>query len=316
MVDPVRCTGIAESVRTVVRGLFRLAACAIAVTTAISSLPALAGDRNNPVNVGPVVPQMSPGMRNSWKQDNIVAASIPAAASTAGGAGSVPPSNGTSNIILLPSATAGVAPGSAPAVPAGSATGVGMSKVEAGTSGPGSKALPVKAIENGPGMNPAVAASSDAAVSLITGANGKLVLAPGQSVEIADPRTPGLRVVITAPAHQSLDISKIVANMERSGIYAALSARADMPRANNVKLVSDGRVLLTSTGKHPSRDSDYRHRRKDDSERDISAASGQVRASDAVKQEIGADRDATSRTGDPVLSNTTKRDSHKSGVCS
>ena len=88
---------------------------------------------------------------------------------------------------------------------------------------------------------------------MISGANGQLWLAAGQSVEIADPGSPDLRVVVTAPRHQSLDIGKIVANTERSGIYAALAARAGPPRANGVTLAADGRMMLTSTGNSGTR---------------------------------------------------------------
>ncbi len=60
-------------------------------------------------------------------------------------------------------------------------------------------------------------------------------------------------MVVTAHGHQSLDIGKIVANTERSGIYAALAEGAGPPRANGVTLASDGRVMLTSNGNRGSR---------------------------------------------------------------
>ena len=82
---------------------------------------------------------------------------------------------------------------------------------------------------------------------LMTTSKGETLLAPGRSIELADPGTPDLRVVVTAPENQSLDVGKIVAGSGRMGIYAGLGMRASVQLADSAVVTAGGRVRLVST---------------------------------------------------------------------
>ena len=55
---------------------------------------------------------------------------------------------------------------------------------------------------------------------------GELLVAPGRSVEIADLRWPNLRVQLTAPRHQALNLSKLIANENR--MFSAVVANSSV----------------------------------------------------------------------------------------
>ncbi len=57
---------------------------------------------------------------------------------------------------------------------------------------------------------------------VITSPGGDVVLAAGQSVDLADSNDPDVRVVISAPGSQALNVGKVVAESGRVGIYGAL----------------------------------------------------------------------------------------------
>ena len=54
---------------------------------------------------------------------------------------------------------------------------------------------------------------------VITSPNGEVILAAGKSVELVNPASPDVRVELTAPENQALNVGQIVASAGRVGIY-------------------------------------------------------------------------------------------------
>ncbi len=76
---------------------------------------------------------------------------------------------------------------------------------------------------------------------------GEVVLAAGNSVELVNPGTPNLRVEITAPDNQAVNLGQISAASGRVGIYAGLVNHSGSIRADSAELGADGRIVLTAT---------------------------------------------------------------------
>ena len=57
---------------------------------------------------------------------------------------------------------------------------------------------------------------------IITSPKGEIILAAGRSVEIVDAGTPSLRVQITAPDNEAVNLGQIVASAGKIGIYGGL----------------------------------------------------------------------------------------------
>jgi filamentous hemagglutinin family protein len=87
-------------------------------------------------------------------------------------------------------------------------------------------------------VGPAVANSG-----VITSPNGDVVLAAGNQVELVNPGTPNLRVEITAPENQAVNLGSIVAESGRIGIYAGLINNSGTIRAGSA-VAEGGRILL------------------------------------------------------------------------
>jgi len=83
---------------------------------------------------------------------------------------------------------------------------------------------------------------------VITSPKGEVILAAGNSVELVDPGTPNLRVEITAPDNQALNLGQIIADSGRVGIYAGLINQNGVVQANTAVLTEDGRIVLKATG--------------------------------------------------------------------
>ncbi|MBM3358794.1 MAG: hypothetical protein FJY54_13855 [Betaproteobacteria bacterium] len=73
-----------------------------------------------------------------------------------------------------------------------------------------------------------------------------MLLAPGKSVELADPATPGLHVEVSAPGDQTLDLGKVISDTKNKGILVALHAGSKAHGAKKVSVTNDGRVVLKS----------------------------------------------------------------------
>jgi filamentous hemagglutinin family protein len=83
---------------------------------------------------------------------------------------------------------------------------------------------------------------------LITSPSGDVVLAAGQSVNLADSNEPDVRVVISAPGNQTLNVGKVVAESGHIGIYGALVNQMGLVSANSATVGENGKVVFKSSG--------------------------------------------------------------------
>jgi filamentous hemagglutinin family protein len=81
---------------------------------------------------------------------------------------------------------------------------------------------------------------------LITSANGEVILAAGNSVELVNPGTPNLRVEIVAADNAAKNLGTITAEAGRIGIYAGLIQQSGTLRADSA-VVEGGRIVLKAT---------------------------------------------------------------------
>ena len=61
---------------------------------------------------------------------------------------------------------------------------------------------------------------------VITSPQGEILLAAGRSVQLADAAHPALRVTVTAPAGEAVNLGKLIADGGRIGIHAGLISQA------------------------------------------------------------------------------------------
>ncbi|HEY4365704.1 MAG TPA: filamentous hemagglutinin N-terminal domain-containing protein [Steroidobacteraceae bacterium] len=83
---------------------------------------------------------------------------------------------------------------------------------------------------------------------VITSPGGDVVLAAGQSVDLADSSDPDVRVVISAPGSQALNVGKVVADSGRVGIYGALVNQMGLVSANSAVAGANGKIVFRSSG--------------------------------------------------------------------
>ena len=79
---------------------------------------------------------------------------------------------------------------------------------------------------------------------IITSPKGEVMLAAGRTVELIDAGTPNLRIEITAPDTQAVNVGQIVASSGKIGIYAALIKNSGEIRADGVVVGQNGEILL------------------------------------------------------------------------
>ena len=80
----------------------------------------------------------------------------------------------------------------------------------------------------------------------ITTPSGEIVLAAGRSVEIADEANSGVRVEVTAPAGQALNVGSLVAAGGSVGMYGSVVRNSGRISAD-AAVVENGRVFLRSS---------------------------------------------------------------------
>lgn len=83
---------------------------------------------------------------------------------------------------------------------------------------------------------------------VITSPGGDVVLAAGQSVDLADSNVPDVRVVISAPGSEALNVGDIVAESGRVGIYGALVNQLGLVSANSAVAGENGKIIFKSSG--------------------------------------------------------------------
>ncbi|MFA6069376.1 MAG: YDG domain-containing protein, partial [Janthinobacterium sp.] len=84
---------------------------------------------------------------------------------------------------------------------------------------------------------------------IITAPNGDVLLAAGHSVQLADAANPDLRVVLSAPADQAINVGQIVAQGGRIGMVGALLNQRGVLNANSAVVGANGKIVLKATGK-------------------------------------------------------------------
>jgi filamentous hemagglutinin family protein len=83
---------------------------------------------------------------------------------------------------------------------------------------------------------------------VITSPGGDVVLAAGQSVDLADSNDPDVRVVISAPGSQALNVGQVVVESGRVGIYGALVNQMGLVSANSAIAGANGKIVFKSSG--------------------------------------------------------------------
>ena len=81
---------------------------------------------------------------------------------------------------------------------------------------------------------------------VITSPNGEILLAAGHTVELTDTLNPALRVEITAPEGQALNLGTLIAEGGRIGMYAGLVTQAGTVSATSA-VAEGGRIYLKGT---------------------------------------------------------------------
>ncbi len=82
---------------------------------------------------------------------------------------------------------------------------------------------------------------------IITSPQGDIILAAGQSVQLADTSNLDMQVVISASNDQAVNLGQIVAQGGRIGIYGALIQQRGRVSADSAVLGDNGRILLKSS---------------------------------------------------------------------
>ncbi|MGK5065453.1 YDG domain-containing protein [Janthinobacterium sp. LB3P112] len=84
---------------------------------------------------------------------------------------------------------------------------------------------------------------------IITAPNGEVILAAGRSVQLADPGNPQLRVLVSAPTDQALNLGQIIAQGGSIGMAGALLSQRGVLNANSAVVGEHGRIVLKASGK-------------------------------------------------------------------
>ena len=84
---------------------------------------------------------------------------------------------------------------------------------------------------------------------IITAPNGEVILAAGRNVQLADPGNPDLRVLVSAPQDQALNLGQIIAQGGSIGMAGALVSQRGVLNANSAVVGENGRIMLKASGK-------------------------------------------------------------------
>jgi filamentous hemagglutinin family protein len=82
---------------------------------------------------------------------------------------------------------------------------------------------------------------------IITAPNGDVILAAGHSVQLVDSADPDLRVELSAPGGQAVNLGQVIAQGGRIGIYGALVNQRGVVNADSAVLGANGRVVLKAS---------------------------------------------------------------------
>ncbi|HXF66978.1 MAG TPA: filamentous hemagglutinin N-terminal domain-containing protein, partial [Burkholderiales bacterium] len=73
---------------------------------------------------------------------------------------------------------------------------------------------------------------------------GEILLAAGKSIELVDAGTPEIRVQITAPDNQALNLGQLIAEGGRIGMYAGLIRHGGVANANTAVVGENGKIVF------------------------------------------------------------------------
>ncbi len=79
---------------------------------------------------------------------------------------------------------------------------------------------------------------------IIRSPQGEIMLAAGKSVELVDAQTPEVRVQITAPENQALNVGQLIADGGRIGMYGTLVQNSGVVNANTAVMGENGKIVF------------------------------------------------------------------------
>src|SRR5690349_1875961 len=79
---------------------------------------------------------------------------------------------------------------------------------------------------------------------IIKSPKGEILLAAGKSIELVDAGTPEIRVQITAPDNQVLNLGQLLASGGRIGMYGGLVRQAGVANANSAVVGENGKIVF------------------------------------------------------------------------
>jgi len=82
---------------------------------------------------------------------------------------------------------------------------------------------------------------------IITSPKGDVMLAAGHSVQLVDTLNPDLRVVVSAPEHEALNLGQIITQGGKTGIYGALVKQRGVINADSAVVGENGKVVLKAS---------------------------------------------------------------------
>jgi filamentous hemagglutinin family protein len=82
---------------------------------------------------------------------------------------------------------------------------------------------------------------------IITSPGGDVMLAAGHSVDLADSDDPDVRIVISSPGNEALNVGKVLADSGRVGVYGALVNQLGLVSANTAVVGEKGKIIFKAT---------------------------------------------------------------------
>ena len=79
---------------------------------------------------------------------------------------------------------------------------------------------------------------------VIKSPKGEILLAAGKSIELVDAGTPEIRVQITAPDNEALNLGQLLASGGRIGMYAGLVRQGGVANANTAVVGENGTIIF------------------------------------------------------------------------
>jgi filamentous hemagglutinin family protein len=83
---------------------------------------------------------------------------------------------------------------------------------------------------------------------IISSPKGEVLLAAGHSVQLVDGADPDLRVVVSAPADQALNLGQLISQGGKVGIYGALVTQRGLVNANSAVMGESGQIIFKASG--------------------------------------------------------------------